>query len=305
MTTAMVRYLAERHGHRPFQLNLIPGWIDPADVRELKRMVDVMGINTVVFPDTCGVLDLPQDGHYRMFPGGGTTIEDLKSAGDGCCTIALGHFTSHPAATELDEKCGVGCAFLELPIGMTETDRFIHALRNYGGVDVPASIGEERGRLLDAMSDMHQYFHKKRVAIAGDPDHVIALTQFLVDLDMKPAYVITGSQGRHFEERVKEILKAQEPDAVVKQNSDLFALHQWIKNKPVDLIIGNTYCKYIARAENIPFVRFGFPVLDRMGHRYFPCVGYHGALRLMEKMTDAMLDYKDRECADEHFELIQ
>ena len=115
-----------------YQLNLIPGFVDPADMRELKRIVDAMGINSVVFPDTSGVLDLPQDGHYRMFPHGGTTIEDLKSAGDSCCTIALGHFTSHPAATELDEKCGVGCAFLELPIGMTETDRFIHALRNYG-----------------------------------------------------------------------------------------------------------------------------------------------------------------------------
>jgi len=181
-----------------------------------------------------------------MFPHGGTTIEELKSTGDSSCTIALGHFTSHPAATELDEKCGVGCAFLELPIGLTETDRFIHALRNYGGVDVPATIGDERGRLLDAMSDMHQYFHKKRVAIAGDPDHVIALTQFLSDLDMKPAYVITGSPGKHFEQRVTEILKDQVPDAVVKQNSDLFALHQWIKNAPVDLIIGNTYCKYIA-----------------------------------------------------------
>jgi nitrogenase molybdenum-iron protein beta chain len=240
-----------------------------------------------------------------MFPHGGTTIEELKSTGDSSCTIALGHFTSHPAATELDEKCGVGCAFLELPIGLTETDRFIHALRNYGGVDVPATIGDERGRLLDAMSDMHQYFHKKRVAIAGDPDHVIALTQFLSDLDMKPAYVITGSSGNHFENRVHEILKDQAPDAVVKQNSDLFELHQRIKNVPVDLIIGNTYCKYIAREEKIPFVRFGFPVLDRMGHRYFPCVGYMGALRLMEKMTDAMLDHKDRECADEYFELIQ
>ena len=216
MTTAMVRYLAEKHGHRPFQLNLIPGFVDPADIRELKRIVDAMGINSVVFPDTSGVLDLPQDGHYRMFPHGGTTIEDLKSAGDSCCTIALGHFTSHPAATELDEKCGVGCAFLELPIGMTETDRFIHALRNYGGVDVPASIGEERGRLLDAMSDMHQYFHNKRVAVAGDPDHVIALTKFLVDLDMKPAYVITGSPGKHFEQRIGEMLKEQAPDAVVK-----------------------------------------------------------------------------------------
>ena len=305
MTTAMVRYLAEKTGNPEFQINLIPGFVDPSDMREIKRIITAMGVRFVMFPDTSGVLDLPQDGHYHMFPHGGTTIPQIKSTGDSSCTIALGHFTSHPAAIELDEKCGVPCSFLELPIGITNTDRFIHALRNYGGVDVPATIGEERGRLLDAMSDMQQYFHNKRVAIAGDPDHVIALTQFLVDLDMKPAYVITGSPGNHFENRVHEILKDQAPEAVVKQNTDLFELHQLIKNKSVDLIIGNTYCKYIAKVENTPFVRFGFPVLDRMGHRYFPCVGYMGALRLMEKMNDALLDHKDRECADEYFELIQ
>jgi len=305
MVTGMVRYLSEFSGKREVQLNLIPGFIDPADMRELKRIVRLMGVKTIMFPDTSGVLDLPQDGRYRMFPHGGATVEEIKSAGDSMGTIALGHFASHPAATELDEKCNVPCAFLELPYGLTNTDRFIHAMRNYGGVDVPATIGDERGRLLDAMSDMHQYFYGKRVAIAGDPDNVIALTQFLVELDMKPAYIITGSPGNHFENRLSEILAEQAPDAIIKQNTDLFALHQWIKNKPVDLIIGNTYCKYISRVENIPFVRFGFPVLDRMGHRYFPSVGYMGALRLMEKINDALLDHKDRECAEENFELIQ
>ena len=305
MVTAMVKYLAQSSGAPAAQLNLIPGYIDPADMRELKRIVKEMDVKTVMFPDTSGVLDLPQDGRYRMFPSGGATIEQIKSAGDSVGTIALGHFASHPAATELDEKCNVPCALLELPYGLMNTDRFIHALRNHGGVDVPATLGEERGRLLDAMSDMHQYFHGKRVAIVGDPDHVIALTQFLVELDMKPAYVITGSPGNHFEQRVNEILGEQAADSIVKQNTDLFALHQWIKNKPVDLIIGNTYSKYIARAENIPFVRFGFPVLDRMGHRYFPSVGYMGALRLMEKINDAMLDHKDRECLEENFELVQ
>lgn len=311
MVTGMVRYLCESSGKSEAQLkedgqlNLIPGFIDPADMRELKRIVAEMRVKTVMFPDTSGVLDLPQDGRYRMFPHGGATIEQIKSAGDSVGTIALGHFASHPAATELDEKCHVPCALLELPYGLTNTDRFVHALRNHGGVDVPATITEERGRLLDAMSDMHQYFHGRRVAVAGDPDHIIALTQFIAELDMKAAYVITGSTGSHFEQRVGEILKDHAPEAVVKQNTDLFALHQWIKNEPVDLIIGNTYCKYIARVEKIPFVRFGFPVLDRMGHRYFPCVGYNGALRLMEKINDALLDHKDRECPDEYFELVQ
>ena len=305
MVAGMVKYLAESSGTPAEQLNVIPGFIDPADMRELKRIINEMGVKNVMFPDTSGVLDLPQDGQYRMFPSGGATIEEIKSSGDSKGTIALGHFASHPAAIELDEKCKVPAALLELPYGLTNTDLFIHALRNHGGVDVPASIGQERGRLLDAMSDMHQYFHGKRVAIVGDPDHVIALTQFLVELDMKPAYVFTGSSGKHFEQRLTDMLANHAPDAMIKQNVDLFELHQQIKNNPVDLIIGNTYSKYISRVENIPFVRFGFPVLDRMGHRYFPCVGYMGALRLMEMINDALLDHKDRECAEENFELIQ
>ncbi len=305
MCTAMVRYFSERRMGMRNQINLVPGYVDPVDMRELKRITKEMKIDSIMFPDTSDVLDLPQTGVYHMYPKGGTTVDDLKSTGDSMATLALGHFASHPAATELDEKCGVPCAFLELPIGLSQTDRLIHALRNYAGVDVPDSITQERGRLIDVMSDMHQYFHGKRVAVAGDPDHVISLCQFLVELDMKPVYVITGSPGNHFENRVHEILKDQVPDAMIKQNADLFELHQWIKNSPVDLIIGNSYCKYIARAENIPAVRFGFPILDRMTHRLFPTVGYSGAMHLLNKIVEVTFDKRDRECPEELFELVQ
>jgi len=188
---------------------------------------------------------------------------------------------------------------------LTETDRFIDALHNCTGADVPESIVLDRGRLLDLMSDIQQYFHGLRVAVAGDPDNVISLVQFLTDLDMKPVYVVTGSPALRFDERIKQILGNQICGVVIKQNADLFDLHQWIKNKPVDLIIGNTYCKYIGRAENIPSVRFGFPILDRVSHRIFPTVGYLGAMRLIDKMIDAVLDKKDRECPEEYFELVQ
>jgi hypothetical protein len=32
--------------------------------------------------------------------------------------------------------------------------------------------------------------------------------------------------------------------------TDMFRMHQWIKQDPVDLLIGHTYGKYIARNEN-------------------------------------------------------
>ena len=151
---------------------------------------------------------------------------------------------------------------------------------------------------------MHQYLYGKKVAVFGDPDQVVALTEFLVDLNMKPVHVLTGTPGNRFEKRVKSILKDAVPEANVKGFNDLFLLHQWIKQEPVDLLIGNTYGKYIARAEDIPFVRFGWPILDRIGHTYFPSVGYAGGMRLLEQILNALLDRQDRDCPEERFELV-
>ena len=93
-------------------------------------------------------------------------------------------------------------------------------------------------------------------------------------------------------------------DAVIKAAADFFELHQWIKNDKVDLMIGGTHGKTIARAEDIPLVRAGFPVLDRYVHSYIPIVGYRGALALVEKIANALMDRQDRDCADEDLEMV-
>jgi nitrogenase molybdenum-iron protein beta chain len=305
MTSAMVNYLAEKTGTTRNQVNVIPGFVEPADMREIKRLAAALGANIVMFPDTSNVLDGPLTGQYKMYPEGGATVAQIKSSGDSIATIALGHFASHVAAATLETKCNVPAAFLELPIGIGATDRFIDALRSYAGVEVPAAVELERGRLVDLMSDLQQYFHGKRVAIAGDPDQLISLTQFLLELAMKPVFAITGSPGNHYEKRMHELLDKPVPEAKIKQNADLFELHQWMKNEPVDLFITNTYGKHVARAENVPFVRFGFPILDRTSHRFFPTLGYTGATNLINQMLNVLLDKKDRECPEELFELVQ
>jgi len=306
MVCSIIKYLAERTGETKNQINIIPGFVEPADMREIKRLCRLMGVSAVVLPDTSDVLDGPLDGEYHMYPKGGTTLPAIKSMGDSMATLALGHFTSHPAALALETKHQVPAGLLELPVGVGGTDRFIQALRSYSpDGTVPEELETERGRLVDMMSDMQQYFHNKRVAIAGDPDHVIALTQFVLELGAKPVFCITGSHGNHFEKRLHELLDPVVPDAKIKQAADFFELHQWIKNEPVDLILANTYGKYIARVENIPFVRFGFPILDRVGHRFFPTLGYAGGIRLIDQMTSALFDKKDRDCPEEWFELVQ
>ena len=304
MTKAMVKFLSETTGKTLNQVNIIPGYVEPSDMQEIKRLADAMDMKSVVFPDTSGVLNAPQTGKHVMYPRGGVTVQAMATTGDSKATVALGQFASEDAAVELENKCGVSLDILDLPIGISATDRFIHTLRDLAGHDVASSIMEGRGRLIDVMADMQQYFYNKKVAIAGDPDQVIALTEFMMDLGMKPVHVLTGTPGKRFDLRVRGILKNTVPDANVKSFSDLFEFHQWIKNEPVDLIIGNTYCKYIARAEDVPLVRHGWPILDRVGHSYFPTVGYMGGIRLLEKITNALLDRMDRDSSEERFELV-
>lgn len=304
MVKGMVNYFAQKSGNRENQINIIPGFVEPSDMKEIKRITGELGIKTVIFPDTSGVLDCAQTGRHQFYPKGGVSIKALRATGDSIGTIALGHLASGPAARALDAKCKVRCEIIELPIGLRATDRFVDALRRSYGVSVPDSIDEERGQLLDIVTDMHQYFYGKKVALFGDPDHLISLTEFLNDLDMKPIHVLTGTPGEKFVERIKGVLKDSVLNVNVKASGDIFTLHQWIKNEPVDLLIGNTYGKYIARDEDIPFIRFGFPILDRIGHSYFPTVGYRGGIRLLEKILDALLDRKDRDAPQEGFELV-
>jgi nitrogenase molybdenum-iron protein beta chain len=262
-------------------------------------------VSIIMFPDTSNVLNCPQTGRFSMFPPGGVTITELKDTGNSMGTVALGPLASGPAARSLDAKCKVPCEILELPIGLTATDTFIDTLRQIAGVAVPESINIERGRLLDVITDMHQYVFGRKVALAGDPDHLVPLTRFLVDVDMWPIHIVTGTPGKKFEKKIKEITKDSPYQVNVKSGGDLFLLHQWLKQEPVDLLMGNTYLKDIARDEDIPLVRYGFPILDRIGHSYFPTVGYRGGLRLLEKILDALLDRLDRDAPEESFELVR
>lgn len=304
MVKSMVDYFSTSTGKRKQQINIIPGWVEPSDMEEIKRLTGLMGIKPVMFPDTSKVLNGPLNGKFRMFPDGGVTVEELESTGDSIGTIALGSWASEPAAKALDTKCKVPYTALDLPIGLQATDRFIDAMRIMTGATVPDSIEIERGQMLDIITDMHQYFFNKRVGLVGDPDQLISLSEFLVSIDMWPVYVVTGTPGKAFEKRIMEITAGSPYKVKVKASGDMFLFHQWIKDEPVDLLIGNSYLKYISRDEDIPLIRHGFPILDRVGHSYFPTVGYKGGIRLLEKILSAILDRQDRDADMTDFELV-
>ena len=304
MTQSMVSYFSEKGPEKKKTINIIPGFIEPSDMAEIKRIAKVMGIDLIMFPDTSGVVNSPHDGKFHMFPAGGTRLDRIIAAGNSSFTVSLGRLSSLPAARLLDTKCGVPYEQLELPIGIRATDAFVDSLHNAARVSVPESIMFERGQLLDMVNDMHQYFYNKKVGIVGDPDIVLSLAEFLTDLDMKVLYAVTGTPaGKKFENRLREVIGE---DAVIKtgEGADMFYFHQLVKNNKPDMIFGNSYAKYISRDEDIPLIRVGFPIYDRVGHQYFPITGYTGGMRLIERILNAILDRQDRDAPEEQFELV-
>ncbi|PKG32345.1 nitrogenase component 1 [Methanoregula sp.] len=305
MCRAMVSYLSQSDGFQKDQVNVLPGFVNPGDMREIRRIVNEMGVKLILFPDTSGVLDTPLTSRYQMYPKGGATVAEIRDAGNSSLTLALGSFASNDAADLLQEKCGVTGIPLKLPIGLKATDDFIMALKDWFGVEVPKSLEVERGQVIDTLIDTHFHYQGKTVALFGDPDHLIAMTEFLIAMGMVPKYVLTGTPGKTFEAEVNAMLEAAGiTGSRVKADGDLFELHQWIREEKVDLLIGTTYGKYIARKEDIPLVRFGFPILDRAVHPLMPVVGYRGCLRLIEQISNALLERRDRDALDEDFELI-
>ncbi len=305
MATAMVKTFAKSSGKKNKKITLIPSFIEPSDMSELKHIVSEMGIKYIMYPDTSDVVNGPLDGKFRMYPKGGCKKEDIEASGDSIASFAVGKLGAGPAARLLDSQCKVPCHIVELPIGISATDAFVEELRKVAGVSVPESLILERGQLVDALCDMNQYTYGKKVSLVGDPDTVLGMVRFCRDAGMEVLHVVTGTAptGMKFEKTVKSLCGE---NVVVKTglNADMFLFHQLVKENRPDVIMGNTYCKYICRDMDIPLLRIGFPIYDRIGHSYVPVVGYRGGMHMLLKLLDLLMDRQDRDAPEENVELI-
>ncbi len=305
MVASFIKYLSVSSGKKNGKVAIIPGFVNPGDMREMKKIAEAMGITYTMLPDTSGVMDSPMTGKFEMYPKGGTTVEEIIELGDSEFTLAIGKSASESGADALEKKCNVPYKTLTMPIGIAKTDEYIMALQGISKQEVPYELEEERGQLVDILIDIHPYTYNQKVAIFGDPDTVLGLAEFVLEMGMVPKYLLTGTPDSSFEKEAEVLFsKFGVEDCKAKASGDLYELHQWIKAEGVDLLIGGTHGKHIARAEDIPFVRAGFPIIDRYIHSYMPLVGYKGGMRFAELVTNALLDRRDRDCEEEDFEMV-
>jgi nitrogenase molybdenum-iron protein beta chain len=287
----IVSYFAKK-GELNGKINLITGWANPGDVTALKHLLSEMQIDaTVLFEIENFDSPLMPSGNHVSH--GNTTIEDLTGTANAIGTIALNTYEGGKAATFLEKEFDVPSIIGPTPIGIRNTDTFLHNLKKMTGKPIPESLVRERGLAIDALTDLtHLFLAGKKVAIYGNPDLVIGLTEFCLDLEMKPVLILLGDDNSGYmnDPRIKAFEEKVDYKMEIITNADFWELENRIKNKglELDLILGHSKGRFISIDNNIPMVRVGFPTYDRAGLYRHPVVGYAGAIWLAEEMANTI-----------------
>lgn len=270
------------------RLNIIPGWVNPGDIRELRAMLRKIGISPLFLTDYSDPLDGGVYLHKPSHPEGGTTVGELKDSANSLGTIALQEHIGGRAA-EIMGGYGMPSRVLPMPIGVENTDLFLQTVSEMTGKEIARELKGERARLLDTIVDAHMFVTGLKVAIFGEPDVVSALVRFCAEMGMEPRYALTSFDSDKW--GTENIAVSEELGLEMEPlvRSDLHELHKKLKEDPVDVIIGTSKGKFISRAEGIPLVRVGFPVEDRFGYHRRAIVGYRGATYLVDEIVNSYL----------------
>ncbi len=278
-----------KHG----KVNIIAAHMSPADLREIKRLLALMGIDYVLCPDYSETLDAPCDPHFQKIPKGGTKLADIKAMPGAVATLQFGLTIDEKLSPGkyLEEEFAVPLYRLPMPIGIEGTDMFLHALSEATGIAIPESLEQERGRLLDAMVDSHKYNMQGRSVIFGEPELVYAVTQLCLENGIQPVVVATGSKTK----RLKELLAPLLTDTALTgffDEADFVQIRTQSQIRQANIAIGHSDGRYLTENAGIPLVRLGFPIHDRVGGQRLVAVGYTGTANLLDRLTNTLLENK-------------
>ncbi len=289
------------------KLNLLPGFdTNTGNYREYKRILEAFGIPYTLLADISDSFDSPNDGTYRLYPGG-TPLAEAADSVNGKATLSVAPYATTKTLAWVKESYPGRHASLAMPVGIAKTDAFLLKLSELFERPVPDALRAERGRAIDAMTDAHQYVHGKKFAVYGDPDLLLGHVSFLLEMGATPWHVLCSKGSKKLEKELQALLDASPygKGAKVYMNRDLWHLRSLLVTDPVDALIGDTHGKFAARDAKIPLFRFGFPVFDRVNKHRVPIVGYQGVVNLVTEICNTFIDLEDETSDDRTFEMMR
>ncbi|HCD31809.1 MAG TPA: nitrogenase, partial [Phycisphaerales bacterium] len=292
---ALAKTLAQKGQTNTNLVNMIPGIVSPADIRHLKDILADFELDYVMLPDYSERMDGVSWDDYQRIPEGGTTVHELQTMGSaaGSIEFATTHHKSKTAGEYLQSEFDVANHRMDMPIGIAATDRFFDTLEQLSGKPTPGRHQMDRGRLVDSYVDGHKYCFGKRAILYGEEDFVIALAGFLSEIGIVPALIASGGKSGKLLESIERVM----PDpsvTTIMDGVDFEEITDAAMDMHADLIIGNSKGFKLSQKLDVPLVRMGLPIHDRMGAARIVHLGYQGTQYLYDLIVNTLLDVKQR-----------
>ncbi|HEY5715761.1 MAG TPA: nitrogenase iron-molybdenum cofactor biosynthesis protein NifN, partial [Psychromonas sp.] len=257
---------------------LVSHMLTPGDVELLKSYVEAFGLTPVVIPD----LSLSLDGHlteqdFNALSQGGTTVEQIKTLGQGLATIVVGRSLER-AAGMLAQRTRIQTETFAHLHTLEQTDRLITLLSQLSGRKVPASLQRARGQLCDALIDTHTQLGGKKAALAMEADHLTAFSALFETINIRSSVIIAPcNQPQLVSLPVEQV-----------QIGDLQDLQEQAERESVDLLLANSHAGAIAKKMQIPLLRIGIPVHDQFGCFAKSYIGYTGIRNTLFELANLL-----------------
>ena len=274
---------------------LFSNMLSPADIRYLKTVLSEFGIRGHVVPDYSDTLDGPTWTEYQSIPEGGTPVSVLREMGNAkaALELSLSQPSERSPAGLLQAKFGVTKHVLPVPVGLRATDRLFDTLTEISGHAVPLVHAGERARLLDAYVDGHKAVFGKRAVVYGDPDLVVGLCAFLSEVGIHPVIAASGTRTQRMKTLIEEsVTDPSYCPEVVCEDTDFVYLEELTKTHGADILIGNSKGYGMSKRLELPLVRVGFPIHDRLGGSRILHIGYRGAMQLFDNIANALIAHR-------------
>ncbi|MEI6559924.1 MAG: nitrogenase iron-molybdenum cofactor biosynthesis protein NifN [Rhodospirillaceae bacterium] len=279
--TAMIETLVPERRCTPVakaRINILAGChLTPGDLEELREIVEACGLEPIILPDLSGSLDGHVAEGYIPHSLGGTGLDQIRAMGRSIHTLVVGEHM-RAAAEALHRRTGVAFTLLPHLTGLEASDRLIALLSGLSREPVPERLRRRRSQLLDAMLDGHIPFAGKRVAIAAEPDLLLALGTLFSDLGATLQVAVTTGAAPGLPALAARRLLVGDLDDLERDAPGC------------DLLVTNAQGAETARRTGIPLFRAGFPLFDRLGAAHRVSVGYRGSRDLIFEIGNILID---------------
>ena len=119
-----------------------------------------------------------------------------------------------------------------------------------------------------------------------------ALAAFLSEIGIIPVLCASGGKSRHLAKALREAIPTLDDRTEIREGFDFAEISDTAGSLKPDILIGSSKGYSLARKLDIPIVRVGFPIHDRIGGHRILHLGYRGAQQLYDTIVNALLEVK-------------